>query len=444
MNIDDYFTFLKFQSISADPNHQADVLACLEWLKDYLQKMGFEVEVWPTSTYPTLFASYCKIPSAKTLLIYNHYDVQPVDPLDEWNSPPFEPTLKGDTVFARGAQDNKGQCFYVLLALKTLLEKEGKLPVNVKLCIEGDEETGSVGLSEIAPFKTKELKADYLLIADLGIKSEKEPAITLGTRGIVTMEVKLTTATSDLHSGEHGGIALNPIQELAHLLSKLHDEETGRVMVPGFYDGVHELTEEERNALDFSFDAKAYERSFGALPIGGEKNYTPLESAWVRPTLEFNGIGGGYDGPGFKTVLPKCATAKISCRVVANQDPNKIAIQVVEFLEQLKPFGVKLHVEILHANGAISTSPASHIAKIAMKTYSEVFNIPCKCIMTGGSIGVVGPLAKASSAEVLFLGLGLPDDQIHAPNEHFNLSRIQKGMAIISNIILETGKAEAG
>lgn len=432
--LQDFFKFLKFKSISADPACKEETLACVHYLKEKLDRMDFHTELWQTSTYPTLFASHMQAgPTKPTLLFYNHYDVQPVDPLDLWDSPPFEPSVRGGEVFARGAQDNKGQCFYVIEALRTLLEKEKRLPVNVKLCIEGDEETGSVGLAGIARSKKKELQADALLIVDLAIKSALEPAITLGTRGLVTLEVRLKGARGDLHSGEHGGVSPNPIHGLVELLSKLHDSETGTVMVPGFYDSVEEISSEE---IDFSLDEQEYEKLFGTKPLGGEKQYSPLERAWVRPTLEINGIWGGYSGPGFKTVLPAEASAKISCRLVPHQDPQKIRAAVAEFLQAERPHGFQLHVE-LHKTGskAMRTDAESKIATVAKQAYSEVFGTPCTCILAGGTIGIASSLVEASGAEPLFLGLGLPDDQIHAPNEHFGLDRIEKGIQIIQKIL---------
>jgi acetylornithine deacetylase/succinyl-diaminopimelate desuccinylase-like protein len=433
----DYFTFLKFKSISADPQHKDHMLAAADWLKRYLEEIGFECQLWQTDTYPTVYGSYHKDDKAKTVLFYNHYDVQPVDPLNEWHNPPFEPIIKDGNVFARGAQDNKGQCFYVLTALKALKEKLGHLPFNIKVCIEGDEEVGSVGLINITPLKAKELNADYLVVVDVAIKGLSEPAISLGTRGLLTMDLKLTTNHTDLHSGSHGGIVLNPISELAYLIAKLHDEESGRVMVPGFYDDIQELKKEELELIDFSFNKNEYEKNFSNLPIGGEKSYTPHERAWIRPTLELNGIVGGYHEEGFKTVLPKSASAKISCRLVKGQDPQKIAVLIGEFLQTQVKKGVKLHFEVLSKCSATLTSPKNEFIEVLSNSYNKVFGKPCSFIMNGGSIGVVGPLSKASNAEVIFMGVGLSTDNIHAPNEHFSIDRLKKGFYIITQTLLD-------
>jgi acetylornithine deacetylase/succinyl-diaminopimelate desuccinylase-like protein len=433
----DYATFLRFQSISADPNSKKHLIDAANWLKDELSKIGFESEIWQTDTYPTVFASYTKHKDAKTILFYNHYDVQPVDPLDEWLSDPFEAHLKDGNIYARGAEDNKGQCFYVITALKAIKEKLGFFPQNIKLCIEGDEEVGSRGLIQLAALKSKELNADFLVVVDVGINSMQEPAISLGTRGLLTMNLVLTTARTDLHSGIHGGIVLNPIVELANLISTLHDRESGKVMVPGFYDDIIELTSEENKKIDFSFDDINYERNFGALPIGGEKCFTPHERAWIRPTVELNGVSGGYFGEGFKTVLPKSAQAKLSCRLVKGQNPQKIAILISEFLNSQVKNGVSLHIDILAHSEATQTSPENDIVKVLNQSFKEVFGIECKYIMNGGTIGVVGPLAKASKAEVVFMGLGLPTNKIHAPNEHFSLECFKKGFKIIAKTIYD-------
>ena len=266
------------------------------------------------------------------MLIYNHYDVQPVDPIELWHSDPFEPTIRDGEVFARGAEDNKGQCFYVISAIRELLRRDGTLPINVKLCIEGEEETGSSGLAGILATHKESLTADHLFVVDLGIHAPESPALTLGVRGIATMSIELIGSSSDLHSGTHGGIVYNPNRAMVELLAKLHDEE-GRVTVPGFYAEVVTPTTDELAQLDFHFDEAEYEAMFGAKAVGGESSYSALQSAWIRPTLEINGIGGGYIGDGFKTVIPARTVAKLSVRLVPNQDPVKIAAAVERFLQ---------------------------------------------------------------------------------------------------------------
>ncbi|MBS4167647.1 dipeptidase [Parachlamydia sp. AcF125] len=440
--LDEFFTFLRFQSISSEPEFRDSMHACVEWLKNYIQTLGFQTEIWKTDGHPILFATNLNAgPSKPTLLIYNHYDVQPIDPLELWESPPFEPEQRGQEIFARGAQDNKGQCFYVLQALKAMWEKEGQFPINIKLCIEGEEEMGSISLAKILPQKKQELKADYLAVVDMGINHPTEPAVTLGIRGIVTMDVEVSGSSFDLHSGSHGGIAYNPLHALSEMIAKLRDEN-GKIQVPHFYEDVGSLSANERSDLALNFHAEEYKRLFGAEATGGEKAFTPLERAWIRPTIEINGICGGYSGEGFKTVIPAKAYAKVSCRLVPNQDPQKIGQLVARYFEENAPQGIRVHVHLHEGGGnAVRANQQSKILKAFSKAYEEVFEAPCQYIFSGGSIPVVTKLAEASESEILLLGLGLPDDQIHAPNEHFGLDRLEKGFIIVFRGIELLGKS---
>lgn len=431
--IQEFFTFLRFSSISSERDHQPAVIACAEWLQKYLKDLGFKVELWQSKGHPVIFAHMHVGEEKPTLLIYNHYDVQPVDPLSLWETPPFEPVIKKNSVYARGAQDNKGQCFYVLQALKALLKRDGTLPVNVKLCIEGEEEMGSQAMKELLPQKAKELKADYLAIVDLGIPKPNTPAITLGIRGIICLEVEIEDSRVDLHSGAHGGIVYNPIHALVELLAKLHDT-SGKVAIPGFYQDVLPISEKSIFSLDF--DAKEYQKEFGTEALGGEKEYSPMERVGLRPTLEINGITGGYSGPGFKTVIPALASAKISCRLVPDQKPEEIADLVSTFLKKEAPKGLKVKVGVLPGGGvAVRTSSQSKVAKAFAQSYKEVFNKPCEYILCGGSIPIVAELTKVSKAEVVLLGMGLTTDLIHAPNEHFGLDRLEQGYLMFSRAL---------
>ncbi len=432
----DYFKFLSFQSVSSEQAYRPQTLACMEWLADYLRQMGLDVQIWPTSGHPVIFASYLQAgPDKPTLLIYNHYDVQPVDPIQLWNSPPFEPTIKKGQVYARGAQDNKGQCFYTIQALKIMLERDKSLPINIKLCIEGEEECGSAGLSGILPAKQKELSADYLAIVDVGTPGPSIPAVTLGVRGLVAMDVEVQGSNTDLHSGSHGGVVYNPIHALAEILAALRDP-SGKIAVPGFYDDVAPISERERSQFALHFDSEEYQKTFETKATGGEKNLSPLERLWLRPTIEINGLIGGYTGAGFKTVIPAVASAKISCRLVPNQDPKKIGKLVSEFLKKRAPDGVSVRVQIHPGGGpALRANPSSKIVKAFAQAYSEVFQAPCQYTLCGASIPIVAELAAASRSEIVLVGLGLVDDQIHAPNERFGLDRLEKGFLIISRTI---------
>lgn len=434
--MEDYYHFLSFPSISSEPQFKDQVKACADWIVNYLKSLDFEVELWPTSGHPVVYASYMKAnPSKPTLLIYNHYDVQPVDPIEEWTSPPFKPHLREGQVYARGAQDNKGQCFYVLQALKLLIQHFGTLPINIKLCIEGEEEMGSTGLSQILASKEAELQANYLAVVDLGLRDPQVPAVTLGIRGLVTLDVEVKTAVIDLHSGAHGGIILNPIQVLVELLASLHNEK-GKVTIPGFYDQVLEMPLEERSKVSFQFDVSDYQRTTGGFPGAGEKEFSALERAWIRPTLEFNGITGGYAGPGFKTIIPAKASAKLSCRLVPDQDPAQIGELVANYLRANAPQGVQINVQVRPGMGkAVRANSTTKVVQAFSQAFQEVFQVPCEFIFEGGSIPIVTELAYVSKGEVILIGLGLSDDQIHAPNEHFGVDRLERGTLIMARAI---------
>jgi acetylornithine deacetylase/succinyl-diaminopimelate desuccinylase-like protein len=432
----EFFTFLRFQSVSSEPQFKGELLACADWVKKYLLELGFTVETWPTKGHPVIFASYLKAgPNKPTLLIYNHYDVQPVDPLEAWETPPFEPTVRNGEIFARGAQDNKGQCFYVLQALKALIKRDGTLPLNIKLCIEGEEEMGSVGLSSILKEKAAQLKADYLAVVDMGIPAPETPAVTIGVRGLVTLEVSVEGSNTDMHSGSHGGVVFNPIHALVEMLSKLRDAK-GRVTIPGFYDQVKEVSAAEKASLSLQFSAEEYRQEFGAEASGGEQGYSPNERAWLRPTVEVNGITGGYAGPGFKTVIPAKASAKLSCRLVPDQQPEKIGQLVAQFLRDNAPAGVKVEVQALPGCGiAARSEPTSKVVQAFADAYTEVFKKPCQRILGGGSIPVVAELTKVSQSEMVLLGMGLASDKIHAPNEHFGIDRLERGYLVVARAI---------
>lgn len=437
-----FLKFLSIPGVSAEERYKDEVKRCADWLNAYIQEIGLRSEIWETNRHPVIFAEWDKAgPDKPTLLIYNHYDVQPPEPLEEWISPPFEPTIREGNVYARGAQDNKGQCFYVLEALKLLLEKHGSLPINVKLCIEGEEECGSKSLSEILDARKHQLEADYLAIVDLNIKSPSEPSLTLGIRGIMTMDVEVVGSDIDLHSGQHGGIAYNPIHALVEILAKLRDRE-GKITVPGFYDEVVELSPEERSKLSLNFDENEYKRHYGAIPAGGERKFSPLERNWLRPTIEINGIYGGYSGPGFKTVLPAKAGAKVSCRLVSNQDPETIAESVSKFIEGNAPEGVKVKVNVHPGGGkAVNAEASSIVAKAFAKAFEQIFGKPCEFVYTGGSIPVVTELALTSGSQTVLVGLGLDTDRIHAPNEHFGLDRLEKGALVMARAIEILGES---
>lgn len=431
---DDYFRFLAFRSISTEPEFKGELIDCANWVVSYLSASGFSAKLVPTAGHPIVFAERIVDPSKETLLIYGHYDVQPVDPLELWESDPFVPTERDGKVFARGAVDDKGQIFYAMAALRALNDLKGPLPVNIKFCIEGEEEAGSEGLSSELP-KLKELfKADSLLVVDFDAYNETTPAINLGVRGIMSMDVTLTGSKSDLHSGLCGGIAYNPNRAIVELLAKLYDD-SGRVAVDGFYDGVVEPSEEEKKVYPPQHDEVYYREQFGIEAFGAEKGRSLQEANIFRPTLEINGIGGGYSGPGFKTVIPAKAVAKISCRLVPNQDPVKIGQLIKVFLEKHSVKGMKLDVTLHSGARAFRANAHSKLAMAVSGAATEVCGKECRHVLSGASIPVVAALANVLGVETVGMGYGLPTDQIHAPNEHFDFRRFQLGFLTVASAI---------
>lgn len=437
----EFFDFLRFASISSDPAYANDMHMCVEWLKERLEALPLKVEIWKNEGHPVLFATYMGAgPDQPTILLYNHYDVQPVDPLEAWHSPPFSPEVRHGEIYARGAQDNKGQCFYVLQALRKLFKENGSLPINVKWIIEGEEEIGSRHLPALLQSKQAELSADYLLIVDVGVAALDKPSVTLGVRGIITMELTCRGSSSDLHSGIHGGIVYNPSHALIELLASLRDH-TGRINVPHFYDGVEEASKELIASCVEQFSAERYFLDFAARPTGGEKHLPPLARAWLRPTIEINGLSGGYSGTGFKTVIPAVASAKISARLVPHQDPATIAKSIQQFLLERAPEGIDVSFEVYPGMGeAVRADPHSALVKAFSSSYEHVFSVPCACCLDGGSIPITAVMQRVSGSTVLLVGLGLPTDHIHAPNEHFGVERLQKGALMIAQGLLNLRK----
>jgi len=434
--LDEYFAFLRFRSISADPVHLHDLQACAQWLELLLSESGLDVELWDKDKAPIVFASDMRAgPEQPTLLLYNHYDVQPVDPLALWHHDPFSPKKEGNLIYARGAQDNKGQCFYVLSALRLYLQLNKKFPINIKWIIEGEEESGSSGLYNILKEKKEALQCSSLLIVDLGMRKPHLPSITLGTRGLTSLDIEVQGTQGDLHSGMHGGVAYNPLHALVELLASLRDSR-GRIQVPGFYDDVASLKAEELAHINLNFDEVEYEEQFGEEPTGGEKSFSPIERLWLRPTVEINGLSGGYQGPGGKTVIPSKAMAKISCRLVPHQDPQKIASLLSNYFKSMAPRGTSVTVTVHEGMGKpVRTSANSKVAKALETALKEVFWQQPEYILEGASIPIVSAFAESFDAEIGLFGLGLPSDNIHAPNECFGWDRIEKGFLTICRTI---------
>lgn len=433
---EDYFHFLRFKSISTDPAYAKDVRACAEWLKNYIvSKTPMKAEVIETEGYPLVYAEDIRAgPGAPTLLMYGHYDVQPVDPIALWHSDPFEPTERNGKIYARGAVDDKGQIFYAVTAVRVWKELGRELPVNLKFCIEGEEESASMGLSKSLPKLKEKLKADSLVVIDFDQFDEKTPALTLGARGLYAFEVALTGSKSDLHSGLHGGMAYNPNRALVELLSKVWDEK-GRIQIKGFYDDVIEVTEEDRRLFSFRYEKESYSKEFGIDAIGGERGRTLADSNGFRPTFEINGISGGYTGIGFKTVIPAHAVAKISCRLVPNQNPHKIGTSIADFLKKHVAPGMKIQVTHFGGEESFRGNPGSNVAKAIGLAAMEVTGQPCKNLVSGGSIPIIASMVKALGVEVIGMGYGLSTDDIHAPNEHFDFRRFEKGFLTVARAL---------
>ncbi len=434
----DFFHFLSFPTVSAKKESLPTLERCADFLKHEYEKIGFEVEKIKTKFAPCLIAQKLLDPSYETVLFYHHYDVQPEDPLELWESNPFEAEIKNDAVYARGAQDNKGQCFYTLTALKAIFELQVDLKVNIKVIIEGEEEVGSTHLKDVLSSHGTLLRADHLFVVDSGMKSLKNPVIAIGARGILTYELTVTTQETDLHSGEHGGVAFSATRALIDLLSKCYDE-SGRVVIDGFYDGV-KSNQLDPNLFDLEFDEKSYKNLFGIKVMGTLPDRTAIESNWIYPTLEINGMWGGYLEQGFKTVLPAKAHAKLSIRSVPNQDPIKLSEALHRHLEKVKKKGLEIEFKILSLGDFVVSSENSRCVQVAKQAYTDVFGSPCKLSLCGGSIPITAKLAAVSKAQAVLIGTGLMDDNIHAPNEHFQLESFRKGFLTIVRILDILGK----
>ncbi len=431
----DFFTFLRFPSISTDPEFKGEIQKTADWLVRYLTQIGLETELWPTPGHPVVFGRHMKAGKERpTLLIYHHYDVQPVDPLELWKTPPFEPAIRENQVYARGAVDNKGQCFYSLTALKAFFSLAKECNFNLKVFIEGEEESGSKGTSAILKEKRKELEADSLLVVDFGIPNIETPGITVGMRGLVTLEVECENSRVDLHSGSHGGIALNPNRVLATLLAGMWDEK-GHVKIPGFYEDVKPLSKEALAKIDMSFDQDDYFKKFGVRAVCKEEGFSLKESNWLRPALEINGMSGGYSGIGFKTIIPSKSQAKISCRLVPAQDPKKIVKLIEAYFQANTPKGLKIKVTSLGGAPSYHSSLNSSLVKTVNLAYEEVFGKSCQYLFSGASVPIIVELAEVSGAEVAMMGVGHDEDDIHAPNEHFGLDRFELGYLTMGRIL---------
>jgi len=429
--LSELFDLLRIPSVSADSRHKGDVQKAAAFIADKLREAGAEtVEVYETEGHPIVYGEKKIGDKLPTVLVYGHYDVQPPDPLDLWDSPPFEPVIKNEKIYARGACDDKGQVYMHIKALEVLM-KQGPLPCNIKFMIEGEEEVGSDNLGKFVSANKELLKADVILISDTSIISLDHPSITVGLRGLSYMEVEVTGPNRDLHSGVYGGAVANPINILCDMIHSLIDEN-GHVTIPGFYDKVANLSEEEREALNRApFNLDEYKKDLGIAEIKGEKGYTTLERTGVRPTLDVNGIWGGYTGEGAKTVLPSKANAKISMRLVPDQSSHEITELFTKHIKAIAPPNVKVKVMAHHGGEPAVTPTDSPAYKAASNAFEEVWGktpIPSR---DGGSIPIVALFKKELGLNTVLMGFGLDSDAIHSPNEHYGIKNFLLGIETI-------------
>ncbi len=444
--LDQWFEVLRIPSVSAQAEHKGDMLKTAEWLVDFLHdKLQMEAKVIPTNKHPLVYAESPKVPGAPTVLIYGHYDVQPVEPLEAWETQPFEPTIRDGKVYARGANDDKGQWCAHLCGMQAYLALNGKFPLQYKFILEGEEEVGSDSLSAFldAPENRKLLACDALLVSDTSAAGPKTPAITYGLRGVVGFELKLKGPKRDLHSGIYGGSVYNPAIALSKLIGSIVDEN-GVIQIPGFYDDVENISQLERDALAANpFDPVENEKQIGVPSEYGEPGYTVLERRGARPAFDVNGLTSGYQGEGGKTIIPSEASAKFTFRTVPNQDPEKIRVALRKFLEARLPSGVTMELICQQGSGGMVAPLTGKFITTTSETLEKVFGCKPLFVRDGGSIPIVAELRTKLGAETVLAGFGLDDDGIHAPNEKFNLEMFFNGVKTSALLCDAFGKIKA-
>lgn len=425
--------YVRFPSVSAQSHHKKDVQAAAEWLLGHCQSIGLNARLCPTAGNPVVVATTPKRHSISArrrphFLVYGHYDVQPAEPFELWKTPPFEPRIEGRSLFGRGASDNKGQHLAHLKAVEAYLKTGTELPCDLTFVIEGEEEVGSKSLAPFLRKNRSDLHCDAIVISDTGIPDLKHPALTYALRGIVALEIKLSGPSRDLHSGIYGGTVDNPAMALTQLLARLRDKN-GRIIVPGLYDDVVPLSAYERKQLArIPFNQAAYRKSLGVPKLFGERGFTPQEQRSARPTLEINGLTSGYQGEGSKTIIPSWASAKLTLRLVPNQKPERIRKMVIQHLKRLCPPTVRLDIKAGHGGEPYLVSPTSPLAQAGLRALKGAFGHDPVLLREGGSIPIVTDFKRILGADALMLGLALPDDNAHSPNEKFSLDAFAKGM----------------
>lgn len=424
------FDLLRIPSISTDTSKAGDVKKAADFLLAQLKGMNLEnVKLYPTKRHPIVFGEYLHAGKDKpTVLIYGHYDVQPPDPLDLWESEPFNPTVKDGKVYARGSADDKGQAYIHVKSVESLIKTTGKLPVNIKFILEGEEEIGSPNLVPFLKEHKEMLKCDMVLISDTSMFAKNVPSITYGLRGLAYMEIEVVGPKRDLHSGIYGGGVQNPLNVLCEIIAKLKDEH-GKIQIPGFYDKVRELTAEERKVYEsLPFDEEEYKRDLDIDAVYGEEGFSTLERVSARPTLDVNGIWGGYQGEGAKTVLPSKGGAKVSMRLVPDQDPNEIAELFIKHINSLAPKGVRVNPISHHGGHPAITDLDFYGMKAAAKAFADIYGKEPLFTREGGSIPIVADFQTILGVNSILMGFGLNSDAIHSPNEHFSLEDFHRGI----------------
>jgi acetylornithine deacetylase/succinyl-diaminopimelate desuccinylase-like protein len=437
-------SLLRIPSISTLPEHKGDVRFAAESLARELERLGLEhVRVIETSGHPLVYADWLHAAGKPTCLSYGHYDVQPPDPLDEWLTPPFEPTERDGNLYARGAVDDKGQMYMHLKALEALLQAPGgKLPINVRVLLEGEEEVGGEGIARFVREHPEQLKADFALVSDTEMFAPGLPTLCVGLRGMIYTEVEAVGARTDLHSGIYGGAAPNPFIALAQVIAALKDPN-GRILIPGFYDKVESPSADELKAWKrLPFEEEHYRASeIGSRELCGEPGFSVQERTWVRPTMDVHGMPGGFIGAGAKTVIPAKATAKISFRLVPDMHPKEVFAQYKSFVESQQPKGVELRVRLIHSGEPIVVQTNNPYIQAATRAMYQVFGKETVFIRSGGSIPIVGDFDRHLKIPTVMMGFGLPDDNLHAPNEKFHIANFHRGIESIILFFEELGRA---
>jgi acetylornithine deacetylase/succinyl-diaminopimelate desuccinylase-like protein len=439
--LNDLKALLRIPSISTLPEHNDDCRRAAETLATELKRIGMEnVRLIQTEVHPLVYADWLHAAGKPTALIYGHYDVQPPDPLDEWHTPPFEPTERNGNIYARGAVDDKGQVMAQVKALESLLAANGSLPLNVRVLLEGDEEVGGEGIAKYVASKPADLKADFALVSDTELFAPGLPTLCVGLRGMIYTELEVRGAKTDLHSGVYGGVAPNPFVALAQIIARLKDEN-GHILIPGFYDGVIPPSAEELATWrTLPFDEEEYRKTeVGSTQLVGETGYSVLERTWARPTLDVHGIPGGFIGTGAKTVIPAKATAKISMRLVPGMIPAMTFALYKSYVEKIAPAGVDVAVKLIHSGDPCMVRVDNPYIRAATRALHEVWGKDTVFIRSGGSIPIVGDLDRHLGLPSVMMGFGLPDDNLHAPNEKFNLKNFALGIESLIRFMEEVG-----